>query len=431
MSFPLLENIRQNILKRFYQEKFNPRKEIDPDLFAHTYDNLSKGLDSVFGEPAWGTPDRDFLEYARKNVAIFSGFKTLEQQKVVQNLLFDKNGNMKSFDQFRRDTLKIMNQYNQNWLRTEYETLVKRARFASDWRKFEANKDLYPNLEWLPSSSIEKRVSHKTFYYRIWSIDDPFWKNTFPGNEWGCKCRVRATDKPVTRINPNGGGKPSPGLEENPGKTGVMFSEEHPYIKNASKSDKRVVDEMMKSKVLKSIGDEKLDERLTAIEDEIRMNKKFETGVVLDKKGEIIIDKRGTEKQVKFYADEYEKMKDCVVTHNHPLGWRYPDNSPKRIGNSFSVEDLILAVYTDAAEVRAVTPNYTFSMKRPKDGWGVDYKTLEEVYKKMDDMMTSELTRRIAKKTLTKQQAFVTQGHLMAQAIAKKYGWIYEKKKTR
>ena len=255
LSFPLLEKIRQKILKRFFQKKFNPRTEIDPDLFAHTYDNLSQGLDSVFGKPAWGTPDRDFLEYARKNVAIFSGFKTLEQQKQIQNLLFDKDGNMKSFDQFRRDTLKVMKQYNQNYLRTEYDTLVRRARFASEWKKFEANKDLYPNLEWLPSISIEKRVSHKEFYRRIWAIDDPFWKTNFPGNEWGCQCSVRATDKPVTPNNPTGGGKPSPGLEENPGKTGEMFTKEHPYIKNATKQDKKTVDEMMKSKAQKKMKD--------------------------------------------------------------------------------------------------------------------------------------------------------------------------------
>ena len=68
---------------------------------------------------------------------------------------------------------------------------------------------------------------------------------------------------------------------------------------------------------------------------------------------------------------------------------------------------------------------------RPKGGWGVDAKTFTDVYEKMDLKMTKELKRRIAKKTLTNQQAFVTQGHLMAQAIAKKYGWIYEKKKTR
>lgn len=392
---------------------------------------MNEGLENTFGEPKWGTPDRDFLEYARKNVAIFSGYKTMEQQKQLYGLLFDRKGNMKGFEQFRRDTKKILDKYNQNWLRTEYNTLVRRARFAADWRRFEKNKDLYPNLKWTPSTSIDKRDGHRLFYNRIWPIDDPFWDTNYPGNLWNCKCGIKSTSEGAAPAKRHNHSKPSPGLNENPGKTGEMFTKEHPYIKNSTKSDKRVVDEMMKSKVLKSIGDKKLDERLTAIEDEIRMNKKFETGVVLNKKGEIIIDKRGTEKQVKFYADEYEKMKDCIVTHNHPLGWRCPDNSPKRIGNSFSVEDLILAVYTDAAEVRAVTPNYTFSMKRPKDGWGVDYNTLKKVYKEMDDMMTSELTKRIAKKTLTKQQAFVTQGHLMAQAIAKKYGWIYEKKKTR
>ena len=241
VSFPLLQKVRERILKRFRSEEFNYRKDIDPDLFGHTFETLDKGLRETFGEPAWGTQDRDFLEYASKNVAIFSGFKTLQQQKELHNLLFDKNGNMKSFDQFRKDTAKVIDKYNQNWLRTEYNTLVARARFASDWKKFEKNKDLYPNLKWLPSSSIEKRDSHKLFYNRVWPIDDPFWNTNYPGNLWNCKCGIKSTSEGAVPAKKHNHSKPSPGLDENPGKTGKMFTDSHPYIKDASVGDKNTV----------------------------------------------------------------------------------------------------------------------------------------------------------------------------------------------
>lgn len=243
VSFPLLEKVRERILKRIRSEEFNYRKDIDPDLFGHTFETLDKGLRDTFGTPAWGTPDRDFLEYASKNLAIFSGFKTLQQQKELHNLLFNKNGNMKSFDQFRKDTAKVLDKYNQNWLRTEYNTLVARARFASDWKKFERDKDLYPNLKWLPSSSIEKRDSHKLFYNKVWPINDPFWNTNYPGNLWNCKCGIKSTSEGAAPAKKHNHSKPSPGLEENPGKTGVMFTKEHPYIKNATKSDRKVVEE--------------------------------------------------------------------------------------------------------------------------------------------------------------------------------------------
>lgn len=243
VSFPLLQKVRERILKRFRSEEFNYRKDIDPDLFGHTFETLDKGLRDTFGTPAWGTPDRDFLEYASKNLAVFSGFKTLQQQKELHNLLFDKNGNMKSFDQFRKDTAKVLDKYNQNWLRTEYNTLVARARFASDWKKFERDKDLYPNLKWLPSSSIDKRDGHKLFYNRVWPIDDPFWNTNYPGNLWNCKCGIKSTSEGAAPAKRHNHSKPSPGLDENPGKTGVMFSKEHPYIKNATKRDRKVVEE--------------------------------------------------------------------------------------------------------------------------------------------------------------------------------------------
>lgn len=237
VSFPLLEKVRERILKRIRSEEFNYRKDIDPDLFGHTFETLDKGLRDTFGTPSWGTPDRDFLEYASRNLAIFSGFKTMQQQKELHNLLFDKNGNMKSFDQFRKDTANVLDKYNQNWLRTEYNTLVARARFASDWKKFEKNKDLYPNLKWLPSSSIDKRDGHKLFYNKVWPINDPFWNNNYPGNLWNCKCGIKSTSEGAEPAKKHNHSKPSPGLDENPGKTGKMFTDSHPYIKDATSTD--------------------------------------------------------------------------------------------------------------------------------------------------------------------------------------------------
>ena len=70
-------------------------------------------------------------------------------------------------------------------------------------------------------------------------------------------------------------------------------------------------------------------------------------------------------------------------------------------------------------------------MKRPDKGWGVDWKTMKREYDKMDKKLLKDNKSRIAKKTLTVQQATHTHYHILAQNIAKKYGWTYEKKKTR
>lgn len=114
-----------------------------------------------------------------------------------------------------------------------------------------------------------------------------------------------------------------------------------------------------------------LSRKVIKIEEEIRMNKSFETAVLVNSDGDILIDKRGKSTSVEFTQNECLMMKNGILTHNHPLGWRYNENELGRIGNSFSKADLSMAIAHDLAEIRAVTPLYTFSMKRPDKGWGI------------------------------------------------------------
>lgn len=242
----LSDKIRDRVLNRLRSKGFDVDKDIEPDLFAHTFNQLDKALD-IFGSPEWGTPDRDFLEALRHSEAVFAAFKTHQQQKELHEQLTDDEGKLKSFDQFRKDTEPIIQEYNVNWLRTEYDTAVRRARFAADWKRFEKDKDLYPNLKWLPSVSVNKREGHRVFYNRVWKADDPFWNTNYPGSLWNCKCGLTSTDEKITegRI-PSGHDKPEPGLDKNPGITGEMFTDTHPYIKDAGKEARKAVDKFVK-----------------------------------------------------------------------------------------------------------------------------------------------------------------------------------------
>ena len=169
-----------------------------------------------------------------------------------------------------------------------------------------------------------------------------------------------------------GGNDPQPGLDNNPGIDAKIFADSHPYIANAYEGALEAVEkvvEQMENKRTKSVFPE-IQSKIEKVENEIRNNKSFETAVAFSEEGNIIIDKRGKAFSVGFSKEELLKMKDTVMTHNHPRGWKYADGSLGRIGSSFSPEDIILAIKGDLAEIRAVTPLYTFSMKRPEKGWG-------------------------------------------------------------
>ena len=167
------------------------------------------------------------------------------------------------------------------------------------------------------------------------------------------------------------------------------------------------------------------------IESDIRMNKRFETGVCVDLKGNVIIDKRGGLSSVEFTSEECSMMKNCIFTHNHPSGWSYPENDICRIGNSFSVQDMYLAISCNMAEIRAVTPNYTFSLRRPGEEWNIDLQDFLKDYEKEDNKLHREFTGRINNGTLTISQATSAHFHILCKRLAKKYGLEYHKRKTK
>lgn len=174
-----------------------------------------------------------------------------------------------------------------------------------------------------------------------------------------------------------------------------------------------------------------LTKAVSDVESNIRQNKSHETGVLFNKDGNIMIDKRGGSRSVQFTKDECLLMNDGIFTHNHPGAWGYSENDIMRIGNSFSIQDIALAVGNNLAEMRAVTPNYTFSMKRPDGGWGISVEELMKLYNDENRNLRLEFTRRINKDTLTISQASATHFHILWKRLSKKLGFDYSKMKTK
>lgn len=174
-----------------------------------------------------------------------------------------------------------------------------------------------------------------------------------------------------------------------------------------------------------------LTKAVSDVESNIRKNKGHETGVLFNKDGNIVIDKRGGSRSVQFTKHECLLMNDGIFTHNHPGAWGYAENDIMRIGNSFSIQDIALAVENNLAEMRAVTPNYTFSMKRPEGGWGISVEELMKLYNDENRNLRLEFTRRINKDTLTISQASATHFHILWKRLSKKMGFDYSKMKTK
>ena len=161
------------------------------------------------------------------------------------------------------------------------------------------------------------------------------------------------------------------------------------------------------------------------------MNTSFESAYACDKEGNILIQKKGQATSVSFMPEETAKMKDAIFTHNHPRGWKAPEGAMGRIGNSFSPGDVLVAINNDVAEMRAVTPNFTFSMKRPANGWGLSFENAKKEINRIDAEITKDYADRIRNRTTTVNKASITHYHRLWKQFADKYGIEYTKAKTR
>lgn len=218
--------------------------DIDSELEAHIFEETrrifaqaaAEGIaDSV--ESGADVPGDEFLKALRESVDVFSAFRTHRMQNDIAAQLTDEKGQLKPFSRFAKDVQPYVRHKNRAWLRTEYDTAVRRAHQAADWQQFEAEKDVLPNLEWIPSTSPTPGADHRVFWGTVLPVDDPFWKEHRPGDRWNCKCELRATDKDCT-ARPSGTEKDNPqsGLENNPGKDGHLFSDKHPYYPDSCAS---------------------------------------------------------------------------------------------------------------------------------------------------------------------------------------------------
>lgn len=240
------------LLADIFAGKFDEGREIYPALYEACRDTFRRALDEGYPLPE-GADDAEtlFREALRSNADVFAAFRTHRMQNDIASQLLDEDGKLKEWRQFREDAEAVIGTYNNHWLRTEYDTAVLRARQAADWKSFERNADILPNLKWMPTTSAEPDLFHRE-YWRIGltlPISHPFWKSHHPGDRWNCKCSLEATDEPATGTIPQTDYKPSPGLEDNPGTDGKLFSPSHPYYEKAYPGAEKAVIKLRRKEI--------------------------------------------------------------------------------------------------------------------------------------------------------------------------------------
>jgi len=102
-------------------------------------------------------------------------------------------------------------------------------------------------------------------------------------------------------------------------------------------------------------------ENVEKFEEEIR-NNKFESAGLFDSKGNLIFRKKGTKAEVKFSFVERMRMKNNILTHNHPV------YDGENYSGSLSPADVQFTGWHGLKEIRAVTPKRVFTLKLKNGG---------------------------------------------------------------
>ena len=175
-----------------------------------------------------------FITNLQSNIFVFSTAKTYAQYAEISALLTDENGDQRSFQDFKDEVLKLHEKYNIQYLKTEYNNAVRTAQAAEKWKKFESEKDLF-DLQYDTAGDDKVRQHHRELDRITRPVDDAFWDRFYPPIDWSCRCSVRQVGK-GTAITPDsvlrGLPKPPKAFQFNPGKQELIFSNDHPYIKN-------------------------------------------------------------------------------------------------------------------------------------------------------------------------------------------------------
>lgn len=173
-------------------------------------------------------------------------------------------------------------------------------------------------------------------------------------------------------------------------------------------------------------------------------DRKTEKGYVIGSDGRIIGESlKSTRQSAAFNPKDLKK--DSILTHNHPYvgnrGAKLFGTMAGRIGVPLSSRDVANAVTFDLKEVRAVTPTYTYSIRRPKGGWGDTQKINQAIRDHERELMgevikytTSQRKSAISswrRAMEVSDRANVGLQYGALKKLAKQFGWEFTRKKVK
>ena len=207
-------------------------KALPMDLYESILERFDESIMDGFGGVGDTVAKSNLFVKFTDNIKQFSFAKTFQQVNDMGNFIFDKAGNQIAFSEFKKSASQIFEVYNNNWLETEFNTAKSITESARQWVEIQEDKDVLPLLKYSTVGDGRVRSSHKSLDGIIRPVDDPFWRQHYPPNDFNCRCIVEQIEEgKVTDLKGEAVEKINPLFENNPAVTGQVFSKaKHPYF---------------------------------------------------------------------------------------------------------------------------------------------------------------------------------------------------------
>lgn len=229
----------ERIIDNIYSGSIDTRN-LDRYTYFETARKLVKGVFLGYGknidDVLFASEDYNMLYALRQNVYYFSGAKTYQQTRAVSDLLTKKD-KISSFNDFKKQAKQILVDYNENYLRAEYNSAIAQSQAASQWKEIEKDKKTLKMLTYHTVGDGRVRPEHAMLNNITRPVDDNFWNYYFPPNGWNCRCTtLQSEDAEQTSLRGFRQPDTVPDIFMfNAGKERIVYSKKHPYFKVSPK----------------------------------------------------------------------------------------------------------------------------------------------------------------------------------------------------
>lgn len=221
-----------SLIRAIYNGKVNPLKlpkKLYEEIADHLTEGVYKGYKGGLSSFAFDSPDYRMVKVLRENVYLFSAAKTFNYVLSTEGLIVEGN-DILPFKEFKKRALLVYDQYNETYLRTEYETAIGQAQNARAWQDIESVKESFPLAKYQTSNDANVSIICRPLDGVILPVDHPFWTTHSPKNHFGCRCYVQSV-RDVPEVKPPSDIlEPQEGFRMNPGIAGEVFDKSHPYF---------------------------------------------------------------------------------------------------------------------------------------------------------------------------------------------------------